>query len=102
MAQALSRLGLEVSGFDAAERIAGVTDPVIGQTLIELLSTEFAIHLGARAELKAQGRFVEVSTSANTITVDKVLVTLGRRPNIDHLGHSCLIPAKPAPPLPAR
>lgn len=86
MAQALSRLGLDVSAFDARERIAGVTDPVISQTLIDRLSTEFAIRLGARAELKAQGRCIELSAGAHSITVDKVLVTLGRRPNIDHLG----------------
>lgn len=86
MAQALSRLGIEVSGFDAAGHIAGLTDPLINQALIDLLSAEFALYPGAAAELQAHGEGVQVSAGATTLSVDKVLVTLGRRPNINDLG----------------
>lgn len=85
MAQALSRLGLEVSGFDAAQRIAGVSDPVVSQALIDILAGEFAIHLGASAELKAHGERLQVSAGEHSVIVDRVLVALGRRPNLDHL-----------------
>lgn len=86
MAQALSRLGLEVSGFDAAQHLAGVTDPVVSQALIDILSGEFAIHLGASAALQAHGAQIEVSAGDKRVMVDKVLVALGRRPHVDHLG----------------
>lgn len=86
MAQALSRLGLEVTGFDTTRRIAGLTDPAVNEQAIALLRTEFAVHLGREAELTAQGNAVRVRAGDITVTVDKVLAALGRRPNLDDLG----------------
>ncbi|MDP3654983.1 MAG: dihydrolipoyl dehydrogenase [Rhodoferax sp.] len=86
MAQALSRLGLEVHGFDAAQHLAGVTDPVVSQALTDILSGQFAIHLGASAELQAHGERMQVSAGNTRVVVDKVLVALGRRPHVNHLG----------------
>ncbi len=86
MAQALSRLGVDVSGFDAAQHIAGLSDPAVSQALIESLAGEFAIHLGASAELTAHGERLQVIAGEHSMIADRVLVALGRRPNLDHLG----------------
>lgn len=86
MAQALSRLGVEVVGFGKKESIAGLTDPQVNAAAIELLRHEFALHLGEEADLKANGSHVQVRAGRNEATVDRVLVSLGRQPNIDGLG----------------
>jgi len=86
MAQALSRLGVEVQGFDAAEQLAGITDPLVNQALIEVLRAEFQVCLGAGADLRQTQDNVEVSAGSSRIIVDQVLVALGRRPNVDSLG----------------
>lgn len=49
MAQALSRLGVRVTGFGANNTIGGISDPLINQTAVTLLSNEFPLHLNKRA-----------------------------------------------------
>ncbi|MFU8896174.1 MAG: dihydrolipoyl dehydrogenase [Gammaproteobacteria bacterium] len=86
MAQALSRLGLEVAGFDALETLAGLSDPVVMDALHTALKQEFPLYLGAPAELTAAGAQVRVQSNAGEFTADAVLAAVGRRPNIDELG----------------
>jgi dihydrolipoamide dehydrogenase len=86
MAQALARLGLQVSGLDAAQRIAGLADAQVNAVALELLRREFAIRLGAPVELTAEGGGVRVAAAGEQIVVDKVLVALGRVPNHHGLG----------------
>src|SRR5690606_25218444 len=49
IAQALSRLGIEVTAFGSSERLAGSTDPVVNAALFASMRQEFALHLGAPA-----------------------------------------------------
>jgi len=86
MAQALARIGLEVSGFDALERIAGLTDPTVSDAAVAALREDFAVHLGAAAELVKDGGGVRVHAGGTSVVADKVLVALGRRPNLADLG----------------
>lgn len=86
MAQALSRLGIEITGFDGVEQVAGLTDPVVNRAAVARLKEEFLLYLGTNAELDAEGVRVRVSAGDKTVIVDKVLVALGRRPNVDGLG----------------
>jgi len=86
MAQALARVGLEVSGFDALDRVAGLTDPAVNEAAVAALREAFAVHLGAPAELAAEGEGVRVNAGKASVACDKVLVALGRRPNLDDLG----------------
>lgn len=87
MAQALSRLGIEVTGFDAREQIANVTDPVVNSELIDVLRGELTVHLGAPADVSLldDGQ-VRVSNGRDEARVDAVLVALGRRPDVASLG----------------
>jgi dihydrolipoamide dehydrogenase len=86
MAQALSRLGIEITGFDRVEQVAGLTDPVVNRDAVARLKEEFLLCLGANAEIDVESACVRVSAGANTVIVDKVLVALGRRPNVEGLG----------------
>lgn len=86
MAQALARLGLEVTGFDAADGLAGIDDPKVLEAFRPLLASEIALHLGAPVKLERAGDAIRVIGAGGSITVDAVLAAVGRRPNIDDLG----------------
>jgi dihydrolipoamide dehydrogenase len=85
IAQALARLGLEVHGFDGAERIAGISDEKVATAVQKSLAQEFAIHLGAEVEL-AQSGGIEIRWGGDSVVVDKVIAAVGRRPNTEGLG----------------
>ena len=83
--QALAHLGVSVTGIDALDTVAGLTDPDARQSAIELLGRAFPIWLGHGAELaQADGR-IRVSAGEHTVVVDKVLAAMGRQSNLDWL-----------------
>lgn len=88
LAQALARLGIEVHGFDGAEHLAGISDDKVAGTLHDLLTREFPIHLGVEADLAEADDGVKITwgDGNESIVVDKVLVAVGRRPNLQDLG----------------
>jgi dihydrolipoamide dehydrogenase len=86
LGQSLSRLGVKITGFDQVDQIAGIQDPEVNQSAIELLSKEFTIHLGATAELSPEGKQMRVTAGEKTVLVDKVLCSIGRLPNVAGLG----------------
>lgn len=86
IAQALARLGIEVSAFDAAERLAGLADPAVEAALRDTLGSEFRIRTGVSVELAPSADGVEISAGDDRIVVDAVLAAVGRRPNVDGLG----------------
>src|SRR5699024_78253 len=85
MGLTMSRLGIEVVGADMADAIGGIKDPEVAQIAIQILGKEFPMHLGAAAELESTAQGVSLKTAQSSIPVDKVLVALGRRPNLDKL-----------------
>ena len=87
MAQALARLGIVVTGFDAAEHVAGLSDPTVSACAIDILSEEFPLHLGQPAELSGESDgAIHISAGSTHVVVDAVIASLGRRPNLDGLG----------------
>jgi dihydrolipoamide dehydrogenase len=86
IAQALARLGIEVTGFGAAEFISGLSDTHVNRQAVALLRTEFTLHLGLAAGPVIEGERIRVRAGNESAVVDKVLVALGRRPNIDQMG----------------
>lgn len=105
IAQALSRLGVDVVGFDGAQTVAGLSDPAVNTVAVELLRREFPLHLGANAELTAAGDGVRVRAGDTEVTVDCVVAALGRRPNVDDIGLDTLgvtLDERGQPPVDAR
>jgi dihydrolipoamide dehydrogenase len=85
LGQALSRMGVDVTGFDALPRIGGLGDPEINRLAVELVSRDFTMHLGAAAEIEEDGRLLRVTANGESAIVDKLLVSVGRTPNLEHL-----------------
>ncbi|MDV6348294.1 dihydrolipoyl dehydrogenase [Nitrosomonas sp. Is35] len=85
MAQALSRLGIQVAAF-GGKAIAGLTDPQVIAVAADLFKKEFPLHMGEKAELSLVKDGVQVRAGSIEVVVDCVLAALGRRPNIGNLG----------------
>ncbi len=87
LAQAMSRLGVEVTGFDALQTVGGITDPEVAGAAMDIIAGEFPIHTGVKVDLDhGESGGVKVRWDGGSITVQKVLVAVGRQPNIDGLG----------------
>jgi dihydrolipoamide dehydrogenase len=83
--QSLSRLGVDVTGFDLLESIGGIEDPEVATTALSILRKDFPIHLGAAAEITEEDGKLRVTAGENSVLVEKVLASLGRTPNIEDL-----------------
>ncbi|MFQ5642277.1 MAG: dihydrolipoyl dehydrogenase [Thiogranum sp.] len=84
--QACRRLGVEVTGIDQLEVIGNLNDPQVNEMAVQLLGREMPLWLGHPAGIREtkDGR-LRVSAGERCVEVDKVLVAIGRRPNIDRL-----------------
>ncbi|MBE7423161.1 MAG: dihydrolipoyl dehydrogenase [Zoogloeaceae bacterium] len=81
MAQALARLGINVTAFGRGH-LGGLSDPKVSAAATALLGGEFALHLGAEAEVALIDGNLRVRAGTTEATVDAVLAALGRRPNL--------------------
>jgi dihydrolipoamide dehydrogenase len=86
MGQALARLGVEVTGFADKPLMSAIPDPVIAETARALLGEELPLHLGQTASIEEIAGGLRVSAGTHSVEVDKVLVCIGRKPNLDGLG----------------
>ncbi|MBL3526428.1 MAG: dihydrolipoyl dehydrogenase [gamma proteobacterium endosymbiont of Lamellibrachia anaximandri] len=85
LGQSISRLGVDVTGFDLAEQIGGITDPEVSNVALEIMRREFPIHLGKAVEICEEGDKLQVTAGDTSVVVDKVLISMGRKPNVDNL-----------------
>jgi len=86
LGQALSRKGVKVVGIEGSDRIASLSDDVANEVAINLMRKEFDIWLGEQARLSDAGDKILVTAGEQSVEVDKVLVAIGRTPNLDNLG----------------
>lgn len=88
LAQALARLGVQVTVFEAMDQILGREDPETAQLVTEALQRDGVdIRLGGRVESverSSDGTTVRAD-DGTSIAVDEVLVAIGRRPVTDGL-----------------
>lgn len=84
--QALSHLGIQVTGADMLEFIGGIKDPHINQTAVAVFEQEMDLWLGEAAELSQQDGKLKITCGPHQTTVDKALASLGRVPNVESLG----------------
>ncbi len=86
LGQAMSRLGVEVVGFEAVQALGGLmTSAAINQTE-QLLTREFPIYRGQAVDVRREGEQAVVVRGDEVFEFDAVLVSIGRRANIDNLG----------------
>jgi len=101
MAQALARLGIEVSAFGRGH-LGGLSDAKVSAAATALFGGEFALHLGDEAAVSAEGGAIRVRAGDAEATVDAVLAALGRRPNLAGLSLETLgisLDARGLPPV---
>jgi len=87
LGQTLHRLGVKVTGIDQLTTIGGLRDPEVNAQAVEIIGKEFPLWLGRAAELSEEpdGR-LRVTAGDDSVVVDKVLASMGRRPNLAGLG----------------
>jgi dihydrolipoamide dehydrogenase len=86
MGQALARLGVDVTGIDQLDYIAGLQDPEVRQAAVDILGKEFPLWLGAAAEITEENGRLRIRAGERSVLVDRVLAAMGRRPNVEGLG----------------
>ena len=86
LGQGLCRLGVEVTGLDRLDAVCGLGDPRVAQAAAEILGKELPLWLGHPARVAEENGKLRVSSGDRNVLVDKLLVSLGRVPNVAGLG----------------
>ena len=86
LGQALSRIGVEIVGVNLGPKVAGITDPLLQQYVSAKFRDEFPLyHEGATPTGSADGERIEVQIDGKVQGFDKVLLCIGRKPNLKNL-----------------
>jgi len=85
LGQALHRLGVKVTGVDQLTSIARLDDSLVNDMAVATIGKEFPLWLGQPATLEKVASGIQVTAGENSVVVDKVLASLGRKPNLDNL-----------------
>ena len=86
MGQALSRIGIKVTGIDKQNHIGGLQDPVANAQAVEIMRKEFPLWLGTEAVVEEHSGKFHVMCDDKAATVDRLFVSIGRVPNLERLG----------------
>jgi dihydrolipoamide dehydrogenase len=85
LGQALGRMGVNVTGFDTLKHIGGLEHPEVAKKALHIFKKEFPIHLGTEASLEQVGRGLVVKAGETRVSVDAILASIGRVPNVERL-----------------
>jgi dihydrolipoamide dehydrogenase len=83
--QSLHRLGVEVAAVDQLNTVARLEDNEVNDIAVATIGKEFPLWLGDAAILEKVDGGIQVSAGGNQLVVDKVLASLGRKPNLENL-----------------
>lgn len=86
LGQALHRLEVDVIGIARRRCIGGVTDPELAEYVSTKFSEEMNIDFTGVESLSVKNDQLVICTKEKEYTVDKALLSMGRRPNLDNLG----------------
>lgn len=86
LGQALSRLGVEIIAIGRGKEIGGITDPTIQDYALEAFAEEFPLITSGVKEVHQIPEGLQIITDEGNFIVEKALVAVGRRPNVDNLG----------------
>ncbi len=86
LAQAMHRLGIRVVAIGRGDAIAGIDDPVVNRTAIDIVSRELPLWTGAVPSVERCSGGFRVRAGQRETEVEKLFVAVGRCPNLDRLG----------------
>ena len=85
MGLALARLGLAVTVGDDAEAPADIGDAAVASRAIERFGHELDLWLGEKVTARRHGSGVRMTSGSKEVVVDRLLVAVGRKPNLETL-----------------
>ena len=85
LGQSISRLGVDFLGIARRRNIAGVTDPKLNEYVTRKLEEDLNLSFDGIQSVEAEGSKLKITSGEKTILADKVLVTTGRKHNLDKL-----------------
>jgi dihydrolipoamide dehydrogenase len=83
--QSMQRLGVAVTGVDQLANVAKLEDDKVNDMALTVIGREMPLWLGEPATLEAVDGGIQVTAGENQVVVDKVFVSLGRKPNLEEL-----------------
>lgn len=86
LGQALHHMGVAVTAIDQLQSIAHLQDAVVNQQAIDIIGKGMPLWLGTPASARKVESGIEVSCGDKKVVVEKILASLGRRPNLDNIG----------------
>lgn len=85
MSVALARMGLEVIGADQLETVGGASDPEIQTQARAYFESLMPLWLGAPLSARADGESIVLVQGEHQAKVDRLLLAVGRQPNVEGL-----------------
>lgn len=85
LGQAMARLGVEVTGFDPSPSLGGLTDPELEPVLRGAIEREMRLVNATAEPTQDPGGAVRLHWPDGEITVDQVLLAIGRRVDLSDL-----------------
>jgi len=86
LGQALHRLGIKTTCVGRSPFIGGLSDPEVNRYAVRVMNQEMDFWTGVEAEVKPEGQRFRLSYGDQSVVVDGILASLGRRPNLENLG----------------
>jgi dihydrolipoamide dehydrogenase len=85
--QALQKLGVEVIGITVGKGIGGLSDPELQDYVVNKFSEEMQMHFsGAELMGATEDGKLQVRADGKTYEVEKALIAVGRKANVDKVG----------------
>lgn len=85
LGQAMHRIGVNVVAVDQLTSVARLQDEKVNELAVGVFEKEFPCWLGQAATLEKVADGIRLTAGDNSIVVDKVLASLGRKPNLENL-----------------
>jgi dihydrolipoamide dehydrogenase len=86
MAQALARLGIEVTAIERNSMVGDLADKDINRMVISMLKKEMRVWMETKPDLAHAGKGLLIKGDNDMVEVDALLVTTGSKPNLGSLG----------------
>lgn len=86
LGQALHKLGVDITAYTLDRRFGGLSDPALQDYAAGYFADQFPVRFKGVDRLEPSGDGLIVHAGDEATEVDRLLLAMGRRPNVDDLG----------------
>lgn len=86
LGQALHKLGVDITAYTLDKRFGGLSDPALQDYAAGYFADQFPVKFKGVDRLEQSGNGLVVHAGDEATEVDRLLLAMGRRPNLDGLG----------------